>query len=182
MPTTTAQATVDIYAADAATIHDEAGILFTGSPDIDIPRRPDGDAPPVLHGAARTSTSAQSKIFAITGHTHQLGTDVRSASRRAKTGPMTPVYAPEPFQWAEPETATSTTPFSMPAGGGFDFECTTNNTDDATVKFGESANDEMCFFWAYYYPSQGSKVCFHTEQSAARRRQRLLPRRPASAA
>jgi len=30
--------------------------------------------------------------------------------------------------------------------------------------FGESANNEMCFFWAYYWPSQGSKVCFHTEQ------------------
>jgi len=22
----------------------------------------------------------------------------------------------------------------------------------------------MCFFWAYYYPSQGSHVCFHTNQ------------------
>jgi hypothetical protein len=22
----------------------------------------------------------------------------------------------------------------------------------------------MCFFWAYYYPSQGSQICFHTEQ------------------
>jgi hypothetical protein len=20
----------------------------------------------------------------------------------------------------------------------------------------------MCFFWAYYYPDHGSKVCFHT--------------------
>ena len=20
----------------------------------------------------------------------------------------------------------------------------------------------MCFFWAYYYPSNGSKVCIHT--------------------
>ena len=23
----------------------------------------------------------------------------------------------------------------------------------------------MCFFWAYYYPSQGSKVCIHTQQA-----------------
>ena len=22
----------------------------------------------------------------------------------------------------------------------------------------------MCFFWAYYYPSKGAKVCFHTSQ------------------
>jgi hypothetical protein len=23
-------------------------------------------------------------------------------------------------------------------------------------------NDEMCFFWAYYYPSKGARTCFHT--------------------
>jgi hypothetical protein len=22
----------------------------------------------------------------------------------------------------------------------------------------------MCFFWAYYYPSRGAKVCVHTDQ------------------
>jgi len=22
----------------------------------------------------------------------------------------------------------------------------------------------MCFFWAYYWPSQGSRVCIHTNQ------------------
>ncbi len=22
----------------------------------------------------------------------------------------------------------------------------------------------MCFFWAYYYPSRGAKVCFRTTQ------------------
>ena len=32
------------------------------------------------------------------------------------------------------------------------------------MSFGESANNEMCFFWAYYYPSQGSKVCFHSDK------------------
>ena len=23
---------------------------------------------------------------------------------------------------------------------------------------------EMCFFWLYYYPSQGAKVCAHSDQ------------------
>src|SRR5262249_43125631 len=32
-----ATATVDFFAADPATIHDEASLLFTGSPDINIP-------------------------------------------------------------------------------------------------------------------------------------------------
>jgi hypothetical protein len=24
----------------------------------------------------------------------------------------------------------------------------------------------MCFFWAYYYPDKGPKVCFHTDRVA----------------
>ena len=46
------------------------------------------------------------------------------------------------------------------------FSCQYDNKSSQSVGFGESANDEMCFFWAYYYPSQGSKVCFHTDQIA----------------
>ena len=159
-----AQATVDFYAADPATIHYEASILFTGSPDIDIAGGQRYHAAPVLHGAARTSTSAQSKIFAITGHTHQLGTDVKVRVAPSKTGPMTEVYAPEPFSWSEPETTTSRAR-SRSRRRRLRLRVHVDEHDaPAAVKFGESANDEMCFFWAYYYPSQGSKVCVHTEQ------------------
>ena len=52
--------------------------------------------------------------------------------------------------------------FEIPAGGGFDFKCGYRNPTGRTVKFGESTEDEMCFFWAYYYPSKGSRVCVHT--------------------
>jgi hypothetical protein len=77
---------------------------------------------------------------------------------------MTAVYNPNPFEWASPATQIQTPYFGIPNGGGIDFTCTWDNTTDATVTFGESATDEMCFFWLYYYPSQGSKVCFHTNQ------------------
>jgi hypothetical protein len=43
-------------------------------------------------------------------------------------------------------------------------KCAWHNTSGQRVRLGESADDEMCFFWAYYYPSQGSKLCIHTEQ------------------
>ena len=103
-------------------------------------------------------------IFAITGHTHHHGTDMQVRVAPSKTGTMTSVYKPTPFLWSEPETTTHSPGFSVPTGGGFEFECTWTNTSNQQVGFGESANDEMCFFWAYYYPSQGSKVCVHTEQ------------------
>ena len=31
--------------------------------------------------------------------------------------------------------------------------------------FGESALQEMCFLWMYYYPSQGARVCMHSDQN-----------------
>jgi hypothetical protein len=50
----------------------------------------------------------------------------------------------------------------VPTGGGFKFTCTWNNDTANEVDFGESACDEMCFFWAYYYPAPSSEVCIHT--------------------
>jgi hypothetical protein len=158
------QATVDFYVAEPSSIDHEASILFTGSPDVNI-------AP----GETKTLHQfflvpdyldlSEAKIFAITGHTHHLGTNVNVRVAPSKDGPMTEVYAPSPFKWDEPETKSyNGDPFSVPKGGGLDFECTWTNTTTQPVGFGESVNDEMCFFWAYYYPSQGSKVCIHTEQ------------------
>ncbi len=162
--TQTVEATVDFYVAEPSTIDYEASILFTGSPDVDIAA---GESK-TLHQfftVPQYLDLSESKIFAITGHTHKLGTNVNVRVAPSKTGPMTEVYAPMPFKWDEPETTTyNGDPFSIPAGGGLDFECSWTNTTNQQVGFGESATDEMCFFWAYYYPSQGSKVCIHTEQ------------------
>ncbi len=153
--------TVDFYAADPASIQHEAAILFAGSPDIDL----DPGETATLHQFFTPPASVDfsgAKFFAITGHTHQYGTDVK-VRVGMEGGTLDEVYAPAPFKWDEPATATPPE-FTLPAGGGFDFECTWHNTSNARVQFGESADQEMCFFWAYYYPSIGSKVCFHTEQ------------------
>lgn len=158
------EATADFYVADPASIDHEASILFMGSPDIDLAPGETKTLHQFLTVPAALDLS-ESKIFAITGHTHKLGTSVKVRVAPNKAGPMTEVYAPNPFKWDEPETTTfNGDPFSVPAGGGFDFECAWTNTTNQQIGFGESATDEMCFFWAYYYPSQGSKVCIHTEQ------------------
>ena len=105
-------------------------------------------------------------VFAITGHEHHLGTDVQINTAPSATGTMTPIYTPDPFLWSEPVTTTFNPEFTVPTGSGFDFTCTWFNSETSTVQFGESANDEMCFFWAYYYPSKGAHVCIHTDQFA----------------
>ncbi len=158
-----ATAQVNFYLADPSTIHDEADILFIGSPDITIP----AGQPLHLQQFFKVPSYidlSQSKIFAITGHTHHFGLDMQVRVGPSKTGPFESVYKPSPFSWSEPITTVHKPEFNVPSGGGFEFECSYMNTGTQEVGFGESANDEMCFFWAYYYPSQGSKVCVHTDQ------------------
>jgi hypothetical protein len=175
----TATETTTFYAADPATITDQADLLFIGSPDIGATTgsacaassRPSG--PCILGGdqytlhqffkPGPTEVFLNAKIFAITGHEHKTGTDVVVKTGTSASDPaMTTVYDPMPFQWSEPATTVHNPTFGIPAGGGFDFTCTYNNTTTAPVAFGESATDEMCFFWAYYYPANGSHVCVHT--------------------
>ncbi|MEO9160051.1 MAG: hypothetical protein ABI591_30800 [Kofleriaceae bacterium] len=166
----TATETTTFYAADPATITDQADLLFIGSPDIGTNPQTGiaAGASFTLHqffqpGASETFLDA--KIFAITGHEHKTGTDVVVKTGTSATDQaMTTVYDPMPFQWSEPATTVHNPTFGIPAGGGFDFTCSYTNTTNAAVKFGESATNEMCFFWAYYYPAHGSHVCVHTNQ------------------
>jgi hypothetical protein len=142
-------------------VQNEADFMFMGTPDILLPAGATQTVkrylplPPEYNGV---------KIFAITGHTHKLGTNVRVGYAKAINMPTTQVYQPTNFNWDEPETTTATPPFTVPTGGGFDFECSYKNTTGGEVKFGEATTNEMCFFWAYYYPSKGAKVCVVSEQ------------------
>ncbi|HVV82924.1 MAG TPA: hypothetical protein VHE35_07575 [Kofleriaceae bacterium] len=157
----TVQATTELRTEALASI--EADFLFIGTPDISLPPNAQSDQtvgptyiqmPDELQGV---------NVFALTGHTHKLGTDVQVSTAHDKTDAGTMVYDPHPFTWSEPETVYQRPAFTIPEG--FRFTCKYRNTTDATVKFGESTTDEMCFFWAYYYPSHGAKVCMHTNQA-----------------
>jgi hypothetical protein len=142
----------------------EADFLFVGNPDIELPPGPSTLGPTTL---ALPPELADINVFAVTGHTHQWGTAVtieQLASTAAAAG--TTIYDHEGWNWEEPEVQRYDPPLSMPAGAGFRFTCEWDNRSEPpqTVGFGESANDEMCFFWAYYYPSRGHKICIHSEQ------------------
>ena len=145
-----------------ADFHDEAGFLFIGDPDITLPPHTKTTLGPTFFPLPYKYNGV--KFFAITGHEHQFGTNVSVETAANKDAPGTPVYRVPDWSWAEPATVVQSPPFVLPDGGGFRFACDWNNTSDNEVKFGESATAEMCFFWAYYYPSQGSHVCFHTDQ------------------
>jgi hypothetical protein len=156
------QATSTFVTMPDAEFKDEAGFLFLGDPDIKLPAHASQTLGPVFMKLPSMVNGV--KFFGITGHTHQWGTDVKVAVSDSKNGTDKSVYDVPNWSWSEPETVYQDPPFEVPTGGGFRFSCSWNNSSDQDVKFGESANDEMCFFWAYYYPSKGAFVCAHTDQ------------------
>ena len=156
-------ATSELYAVPEADIDHEANILFIGTPDIRIPAGATMDVQTYFNPSRASLDLSGARFFAITGHTHRLGQNVTVATAATPGGERTSVYAPDLFVWSEPETTVHKPEFTMPDGlqAGFDIKCTYHNTSTQTVSFGESATDEMCFFWTYYYPSKGSHVCAH---------------------
>ena len=140
----------------------EADFLFVGNPDINIDAGSDFTLDTPFLPMPDNLSNIQ--IFAVTGHEHQWGTGVTAGIKTGEGGEATSIYQPADFQWSEPETIYHDPQVTMPAGGGFSFTCDWHNASTDPVGFGESVDDEMCFFWAYYYPSQGAKICFHTDQ------------------
>ena len=140
----------------------EADFIFAGTPDIDLPPGPQVQTvgPTYLPLAG----FGGAHVFAITGHTHARGKSVTVSTATSATDLGTQVYGPASFNWDEPETTYHTPAFQIPADGGFRFTCTYVNDTGQRIQFGEGVADEMCFFWLYYYPSQGPKVCAHSNQ------------------
>jgi hypothetical protein len=155
-------ATANFIAMNEADFKNEADFLFFGSPDINIPPQSSFSLGPVY--LPLPTDLADSNFFGFTGHEHHLGTSVTVATTTGKTGADTMVYDPPNFTWSEPPTVYADPAIKVPQGGGFHLSCKWQNDTTNTVKFGESANDEMCFFWTYYYPSKGARVCAHTDQ------------------
>lgn len=145
----------------------EADFLFLGDPDINIPANSSHKLGPVFLplGKLLPELVGEAKFFAITGHEHQWGTRVKVDLVTDANDPGISVYDPPNWSWSEPETVKADPEFSITANGGFKLSCEWDNKSADPVKFGESANDEMCFFWAYYYPSKGAHVCAHSEQA-----------------
>jgi hypothetical protein len=96
-------------------------------------------------------------VFAFTSHTHRRGIDVKVWKSTGTTAGATPLY--DNTSWDNPplQTYPDNSLLTFKASEGFAWQCTYDTTaDSAPVCFGESAAlNEMCFIWAYYYPSVG---------------------------
>ena len=142
------------------TIVTKSDLAFWGTTQINIPANSKGDTGVLFqHGLPGTRT------FALTTHQHQLGTEVLVWYGDSASDPNK-VQVADGKSWSDPPVELFPKPLDFPTNGnstlstkGLAFECKWNNTTPSTVVFGEGFNDEMCFLWQYYYPSQGFQVC-----------------------
>ena len=137
-----------------------ANLLMMGNNDIEL--EPGAAATLGPQFIATPASLNGVNFFGFSGHQHKFGTGVEVATANAAGEQDTVVYAPPNFVWSEPPIEYLDPPIQVPEGGGFRFSCQWDNTSTALVSFGESANDEMCLFYGYYYPSQGAIACAHT--------------------
>ena len=152
--TTEATVTFDTLPADQPPLI--ADFLFYGTTAINIPA---GQS--VTNPWRFMQVPAGLQVFAMTGHTHQHGTNVEvEYTAPGATGELVYPPAGEPFKWSEAPMAYFDEPLQFDGNNGFKLRCSWTNTSDRHVFFGESANSEMCFFWAYYFPSQGFLLDF----------------------
>jgi hypothetical protein len=157
------QLTATTTLTSTANYKQDADFLFMGNADVNLPPGTQTTLGPSYFPMSVVDLGAIN-VFALTGHEHHLGTGVSVATATSASDPGTSVYDPPNWLWSEPATVVHNPPFVVDNSSFFKFSCNWDNTSTATVKFGESANDEMCFFWAYYYPSRGSEVCITTKR------------------
>jgi Copper type II ascorbate-dependent monooxygenase, C-terminal domain len=136
----------------------KSDLAFWGTTQIDIPANSKGDT-----GVLFQKALAGTKTFALTTHQHQLGTEMLVWYGDGADDPNKMQVA-DGKSWSDPPLELFAKPLDFPANGakGLAFECKWNNTTPNAVKFGEGFNDEMCFVWQYYFPSQGFQVCVNS--------------------
>jgi hypothetical protein len=143
-------AQADLYPITGDEPIQQAGFLIVGIVDLSIPPKSEYTTGDIF--VAQPTELEDATYYAVTGHTHRLGTSVHVGTSDSQDADVNWVYRPDPFNWDAPPVEYLDPGVKLPPGGGFHFSCDWNNTTDDTVKYGESALTEMCFFWTYYYP------------------------------
>jgi Copper type II ascorbate-dependent monooxygenase, C-terminal domain len=131
----------------------ESDLAFWGTVKVIIPPGVQSNGPLFAAGLAGTHG------FALTTHQHRLGTEFKIwYANSASDTNHTPVA--DTTDWANPPLYRLSPELDFDGSKGLAYQCTWNNTTGQLITFGESALQEMCFLWMYYYPSHGFDMRF----------------------
>jgi hypothetical protein len=129
-----------------------ADVGLWGTTNINVPPRGTFSTPVNFQAGI-----AGTKVFALTTHEHQLGTEAQVWSS-SKAGDVADSVTDD-TDWANPALKTFAPAIPFDGTSGLSYQCKWSNTSDTAVAFGESALNEMCFVILYYYPSHGTDIC-----------------------
>lgn len=120
-----------------------AQLVEAGSLQINLPP----DRATTISGTCTLAKDVS--LFGLLPHMHSLGTSFKASFTRGSGDVMLydGAFSGEMQQFQRFD------PMAMPAGTPLNVECDYFNSSSATVVYGPSAHDEMCFGIAYYYPA-----------------------------
>jgi dopamine beta-monooxygenase len=143
-------------AAAAGEIQNFAELVLAG-PTIGL-TVPTGTTTQQGNCAVSRITNAPIQVFALSQHMHKLGTHMKSVVTR--TGSADIVLQDIAYNFEEQKFHHTAQLVELRPGDTLTTYCTFANTTGASVGFGESSDDEMCFTDLYYYPARGaSYIC-----------------------
>ncbi|HET6612201.1 MAG TPA: hypothetical protein VFG83_09440, partial [Kofleriaceae bacterium] len=170
-------------------VNDIADIVNMTTFDIALPPHQDSTVGPLYFPVQKVEGT---KFFAFGAHTHRAGKHVTVQIVDSPDAPMEAdykdgdanafyqtrtVYNVPDFNWDNPAYVyymqdppngdPSRQPVELKSGYGFRFWCDYFNNTDKVIPFGENYVDEMCYFWGYYYPSNGGLFCTYSDNTRA---------------
>ena len=102
------------------------------------------------------------KMFGVTAHQHKRGAHMTIAKSTGTNDEGTQLVDGKPWDNEPFVTYDDQHLVSFAPNEGLRWQCFYDNPDPMNIKFGESAaTNEMCFLWAYYYPSAGHFISFN---------------------
>lgn len=129
----------------------KSGFSFQGGLSVpEIPAQGEADTGVLFQPAVPGS-----RVFALTTHQHHLGTRMQVWYASDTSDLSTPIA--DSHSWNDPPLELYDPPLDFPADSskGFAYQCHWKNPTSQPVYGGLGANDEMCFFWSYFYPAGG---------------------------
>ncbi len=131
------------YAPDASAVM-PAGIFAAGREDLSIP-----PASTDYSVTEECRSGRERHIFAVFPHMHKLGTEF-DVSLTSGTGAPTPLYSVNPWKFGDQPVQMLDQ--VLEADDKLTVTCHWNNPGATAVTFGESSDNEMCYFVTFYYP------------------------------
>jgi hypothetical protein len=129
-----------------------AGMFAFGTFDMEVPANAADHQVPV----ADCTTGKDMNVFAVFPHMHKYGTKL-TMSRTVGSAATTNFYTIDP--WTFGDQPMDPLDATVGPDDRFDLTCHYDNPTGETIPYGESSNQEMCFFVMFYYPYSGLGGC-----------------------